>query len=159
QSSCQQESEFPRLVVGMRGERAGTHQLLTKLENEGLTLEQAFKPFPGEMRKLPAAWSGFLGDFFACSMILRSHVALLQMETNAVESAKLPNELRHHALMATQIEFLSEVAGRKSNHVATALFPDIRRHSEWDGWLQAYLSCAVTAMATERFRLQEGRWP
>jgi hypothetical protein len=161
QQALREESQAPLFAIGMRGERAGIHRLFSKLESGELSsFAQAMPGAATRKQTSDSTWWGLLTDFFAYSMVLRSHAVLLEWETKAVEKAKLPPVQRYVVLNNFNAKFLEEVPeGDKSKAIARLLFPSVNLFINSEQETHTLLACAVAGLGAERFRLQLGRWP
>jgi hypothetical protein len=157
----QEESETALFVVGMRGERAGIHFMLSKIESGELELLRTVRGMGGQKNiDAGASWWDPVSDFFAFSMVLRSHATLLDFETNAIEAAKHPFQQRRQQLADLDQKFRAEVReDDKSLILARLLFPGILKVAEAEERTHTHLGTAAAALAAEQFRLQEGHWP
>jgi hypothetical protein len=159
QKTLEEEAQVPLILFGMRGERAGIHHLLTKFESGEFPLLQTLRMLAGEKNERTSWWDP-VSEFFAYSMVWRSHVTLLRLETNAIEAMKLPVTERYKAVEEVDIEF-KEMAARRdeSQTLARFLFPAVFKVAQVEQRIHTHLACAAAGLAAERFRLQTRRWP
>jgi hypothetical protein len=162
------EAEFtvPVFVIGMRGERAGIHRLLSKFETGEIPmLEHLAKG--GKDIKIDLPWFAHMAEFFEFSMVFRSHVIFLDFETKIIEAGKLPLDKRFAALDKLEFQFRDRIAerhkvdprGDRKQILARLLFPAFDKFARAEQKHLTQLSCAIAGVAAERFRLQHSRWP
>jgi hypothetical protein len=133
------EKSEPRFLTALRGERAGAHHLFQALL-EG------------------KASAGILGNDFEFASHLPGfieyhHVAVLRLHNKFVAAAKLAPEEADK-----QLEALDKNMQQESIFVR-AVIPAFMKIREADRRIQATLGCAIAALAAERFRLAQNRWP
>jgi hypothetical protein len=162
QHAVEAERTEPLFLNGMRGERAGNDFMLTNIETGRIglleTLENAGRANIHSVERT-RAWDR-LNEFFAYSMVLRSHATLLRYQTEMVEAAKLPPQERYRALAEIDASFYGEIpVGDRSQIMARLLFPNVIKVADAEQRICTNLGCAVAALAVERFRLSRGRWP
>jgi hypothetical protein len=152
QTALADEAAEPVLRTAARAERAGLHALMTALEKGELTRAD---PLPLDVRA--DGVSLILG-----SVKLRRresleaiHAWLLEHTTKLVEIAGLPPEAQLAPL--TKLAATASQAPPGGMEMAKAL-PLLKMGTEWQKG-QAMLRCATAAVALERYRLANGRWP
>lgn len=153
QATLAGERDVPRLLHGYRGERGMMFRLFENLDSGALTLNGLSDD---------RAPQGVLGD--AAQWYFRQHVPAnqafhLRHVERLVASTALPDAERSAA-----VEELYAGIGRTSSaspgeRVALLLMPAANKVNAAESLLRARLSCAVAALACERFRLAAGRWP
>jgi hypothetical protein len=141
------EAGEPLLLVGLRGERAGDHLLLTNAES-GNFAGAALTPALAS-RSLQGAMDRFL----LRSAVQPSHTWLMKQLTDAIEIAKLPAEQQDERLL--QLPVLDE----KALPFAGLLMPDIAKVAASFRRSLAELRSGQTALAAERYRQANQRWP
>jgi hypothetical protein len=145
QAAAATEMQEPTFLTAVRGERAGAHHLLQNMR-EG---------------KVTAKTLGLtLGDPVQAAMIehfpgyrTRQHAGLLRYLHKIAEAAKLPPKESEERLKELGDTMKAEPA------LARLLAPAFTKVREAERRNQAYLRCAVAAVAAERFRLAKTRWP
>ncbi len=149
QALIEKEAKRPILFMMARGERAGIHQLFSNLENGNIDFDK-FLPSvaagPGE--DIPWWERMNSGEY-----LRRSHYQYLQIATEIVDTARQSHHEWRRRLRAVE----EKLAG------LTSLVKVLTRAVEklGEAWLrmQSQLQCAAGALAAERFRLKEKRWP
>ena len=137
------------LLTVLRGERASEHEQMTWMET-------------GDMQKLgggTAAGSRLdgLGVRLFPGWFQENHITLLTMLSEAVEIAKLPPEAQR-----TKFQALEQKAKSLSN--SNAIFarmsiPPALKVAEASHRTRTELRCAVVALAVERYRRANDKWP
>lgn len=150
QRRLEDELPEPVLLHALRGERAGVHDLSSKIEAGRLGLE-SLKDH-GSSSHPPEGWE-HVSNLWAVPRIRHGHAELIDALTDAIEAAKLPVE-QQQPLFA------------KINSRATGMTPYARLFLPADGKVcivslrsQAELRCALTGIAVERYRRKHDRWP
>jgi competence protein ComGC len=143
QAALVRELAEPSLLIGLRGERAGAHQCLQAIADGRANVNALF----GNQGAV-VHFMGFFPGYLA-----REHAALLRFHTRLVEAAKLPREEQD-----AQFQVL-ESGVRKEPMLVSMLVPAILKIKEAERRTQANLSCALAALAAERFRIARNRWP
>jgi hypothetical protein len=130
QAALAKELQEPTLLISLRGERAGSHQYFQALAK---------------------------GKVIGVSLVERvfaylhhQHADQLRFYNNAMEAIKLPLEKWEERFQALE----KKAQDRPSN-----VIPAIRKIAEAERRMQANLRSAVVALAAERFRLAQNRWP
>jgi hypothetical protein len=160
QKAFEEELMTPFFLIGMRGERAGNDHLLTNIETGKIHL-LGFLRNAGTKNTNPDStpWD-HVSEFYAFSMVLRSHATLLQFETRLVEAAKLPSASRYTTFKDIHAEFMAAVPrDDKTQILARLLFPAVVKVADAERRVHTQLACAVTGLAAEQFRLQHKHWP
>jgi hypothetical protein len=159
QQALTEEGEVPFFLLGMRGERAGNHLLLSNVESGKLSLLRTLENVGRRNVDQSAGWFDCIHEFFADSMVLRSHTTLLRRETEMIEAAKLPSEQRHGALAQIDKSVRAQVLNDRSQVLARLLITAVVKVAEAEQRVHTLLACGVAGLAIERFRLQRGQWP
>jgi hypothetical protein len=147
QRLLQEEERFPRLLIVMRGERACTHEVLDGLTSGDLDP----RDWVGERG---SGW-GALSDISSRDNFRSQHPRVLTMHTEAVQIASLPVHQRVQPLAALESKLKGQTAGRIGTLVpATAAILNSA-----DRRTIANLRCLITAVAAERYRRKDGRFP
>jgi hypothetical protein len=154
QRALEQEAEEPLMLYGMRGERVSGNGLLLAIENGQVTM--------GNLRGLwrgPGSAGGLI-DWQDLNVVMlmaspRIHRATLLHFTNElVELSKLPAEEQHAAFVAqaTRVQ-------KDSPFIVRTLAPAFLMVEQAVNRSRAELRAAALAVAAERFRRANGRWP
>ncbi|MFO0843017.1 MAG: hypothetical protein U0797_11580 [Gemmataceae bacterium] len=155
------EGDEGPMVAALRGERAGYHFLFTNLEGGQVPLATFWQdPFRGDYQIRPALSSRLLAWYYA-PRLTEDHAHCLQTFSAALAIAKRPS---HEQLAAWDNLHQTMLATRKTaetNHqrfFSALLFPD-RKVCVAELRDRAHTSCVRAALAAERFRLANKRWP
>jgi hypothetical protein len=154
----------PTLVVALRGERAGLHQLIQALV-EGKVSAASFKAVGKTLDVLQSIMQGqprkrTVGSEIDATLtqllpgyLIHQHAAVLRFATDLVEAAKLPLPQRDERFEALQKKLQGEpfLVRLSAPPLVKLREVDLRRH--------ANLGCALAALAAERFRIAQKRWP
>src|SRR5262245_30354831 len=146
-------------LVSMRGERAGSHQFLSLLEN-GNTPITVMLDNAVMLRKRTPDWWDYAADVFARKSAFRSHSWLLRYFTQIVEAAEMPEPDRYR-----QIRERSEAAreffasGDRDYGIAKLLAPAVEKVADAEQRADTRFNCTIAGLAAERFRLKHDRWP
>jgi hypothetical protein len=159
-----EEEGTPFLLIGLRGERAGFDGLMSYLEDGKQILPGSVQPGVSPQRLLrgisgQGAGSNPLTDAWesvtAHTDARRSRPIILRMLTESIQVAQLPPEQR-----ADRFKFLEQqVKSPDLPAFVRLLMPATYKIAESDLRTHATLRCAIVALAAERFRLANGRWP
>ena len=159
QKEFEKEMTVPFLFIGIRGERGGADCLLTNIEVGNINLLPWLENILAIQRREETLWDA-IQNFFSFSMVLRSHVTWLDLETKLVEAAKLCPTERAKASKEVQSSLAAAISQyRNRKHSLITLFPATDKVMQTEQRLDTKLACAVAALAAERFRLQKNRWP
>jgi hypothetical protein len=140
------EAEEPLLLIALRGERAGDHMLLTNLEaGNVLGPSPPGGPTGGSLKDS-------LDRFVLGTAVKPSHAWLVKHLTDTIEIAKLPPEQQDQLLQPLP-------APDRSLPYATLLTPAIAKVAASFRRSMAELRSAQTALAAERYRQVNQRWP
>jgi hypothetical protein len=149
QSALEKEAEEPLLLIGARSMRAGVHQFLVVVE--------AGQFDRSTWRLVSRTGSDKVDNLWDQSRARGSHAAYLRYLTECVEIAKLPPEQQQERLRRPGLEPPKDVPQ------LLAAFTEPGRTFQKDArhfhYRLAFLRCAVTAVAVERYRLTNGHWP
>jgi hypothetical protein len=136
--------------VGLRGERAGLHMLLSNLENGTLPLNIMMNGLrAGTMDQI----SDKLDTWTMMASLEASHAYLLRYETSALGILRLPAVEQR-----TRLEALDEDA-KSAPALARLLAGRLSKCHEACRRTRARLRCALVALALERYRQRHGHWP
>jgi hypothetical protein len=163
QEALARETAASTLVAGLRGERAGMHELLRafaegkfsvatyKAVGKAIYLLQGLAGAKVQ-RNVASDIDATLIDYFP-GYVARQHAAVLRFLTDAVEAAKLPP-----AEAQKQFQALADRL-RDEPLLVRTLAPAFLKVRESQCRTQANLRCALAAVAAERYRLKQGAWP
>jgi hypothetical protein len=155
QKALEDERKVPLFLIGMRGERGGTDHFLTNVETGKVPLLRSLERVPS-----PSSWWDPVSEFFAGSMVLRSHAAVLQFETRVIETMKLPPPWCYRQLEEIEDAFNQQVPRDDNTMIlARLLFPACVKAAQAEQRVHTHLACAAAGLAAERFRLRHSRWP
>jgi hypothetical protein len=155
QTELMRESETNIFWDCLRSERAGLHELLTKMQNGVLPADLYFMllrewgPTPPR-RGLPSMVAIWLYE----PHLPNDHAVYLETMTKMYEVRSLPEHEQRAALKAIPIP--PDESGTVLSH---ALCPSSLKLFETSIRIRADLRCAATAIAVERFRQAHDRWP
>ncbi len=141
-----EEASFPRLLVALRGERAGTHELFDALECGEFGLEAV----TGTRTSL----SDRLRDFVEADYFRGQHPIYLALANEWVRIAALPEHERAQPLGVLEANFKSQPPG-----VVQLLLPAVSKIDLAARRTDGNLRCLEAALAAERYRRKHGRWP
>jgi hypothetical protein len=144
------EAGEPLLLNGIRGERAGDHQLMLALKSG----EAKFSSVTG--RPGTGVEDG-IANVAGRTLAQGSHARLLRLMNDYVAAAKLPPEEQGEAMK--QLDNRVKKAKVEYDVVIALLMPAMSKVSESYRRNQAGLRCAIVAVAAERFRRDNRRWP
>lgn len=160
QTELAREVDEPLFLRAMRGERAGTHQLMTKLETEDVPIAVAMDGMFSGRRSRPAGWWDRFNDLFARKMVYRSHAWLVRFYSDVMDAAGRPFPEQYEALREIDIVSKEFFAERDNDFIlASLLARGVLKVAVEEQRLDTLLHCASTALAAERFRLKFERWP
>jgi hypothetical protein len=156
QSLLEDEAAQPLICIAARGERATLHGLMLAVEGGTLKRSDLEPPGPGDRK--PTLKNQLLSVLNDTRMsnhgaLLEAHAWLLRYLTQFVEIAKLPIE--DQAVPMAKLESGREGAPRGGQKLA----PDVRSIIQTAQISQAMLRTAAVALALERYRSANGRWP
>jgi hypothetical protein len=151
QALLELEAKESTWIHSLRGERAGTHMFFEDLRTGKIPMkslsELTLTP-PGKF-----TISGWIADRFP-GMILNHYPEHLAHMTSLIETAKLPlHEQR------SKVTAWSEATKTTDNPVIRLLAPAISKVYISECRSQGMLRASAAALACERFRLANGRWP
>jgi hypothetical protein len=153
QHAFRDEASQPLFLFGVRGERAGLHQMMQAVES-GKIKASSVIGF-GATGKLEKWFEDVSGEL----EIRRSHAPLLRAMTEIVAIAKLPVE-EQPTKIKTCIRSTDHRAYKRELPVYVGLMmPLVEKFAEGCWRNQALLRCAIVVLAVERYRIAHGRWP
>lgn len=148
QHLLEDEAAEPLLLQTFRAERAGTYVHMTHIFSGEWKYRMQF--FHGRIaNKLPLNWHRYIDTV----IVRHSYPAYFRLLTALVEIAKLPTD--------DQLEQVERLIGqaRQLPIEFQSWFESVARWAHGFHRNQAWLRCAVAALASERFRLAHGSWP
>jgi hypothetical protein len=156
QGAFEEEASQPLFLFGVRGERAGHHQMMEAIESGKLKVSSLTGIVTGSLKgKLETWWEDVSGE----REFRRSHAPWIRVMTEIVEIAKLPAE-QQRSKVKSYVRSIDQKAGQGELPVYVGLMvPMAQRFGESFWRNQALLRCAIVALATERYRLAHGHWP
>jgi hypothetical protein len=123
------------------------------IENGELKASSLFAISTGPPTGKLEAWSEDIGG----QMLFRKcHVPHIRVMTQVVEIAKLPVE-EQRARLKSYLRSIDEDSNMPIQ--VRLMMPMMGRFGEGSWRNQAYLRCAIVAVAVERYRLAHGTWP
>lgn len=143
QAELLREGTAPILAIALRGERACTDAIFDYLQTDPAAIQQ----LGGATNPLAA-----LSRFAFRSTLLAQQLEALTLETRCLEIARGPS---HDWMARTKSEALDRIEGP----LVRMLLPAIEKVVQAALRGQARLRCLATAIACERFRQANGRWP
>lgn len=147
QRLLEHDLSVPILLIAAEGERAYSHRVMEVLATGDRTMAVLVEQHPDE--KLRGSATELLHKVKSCKI----HAGILRLSTDMIRIARRP--MSEWASLAEQWEKRQDkslVAIREDvKHFRTTLQAVLRE--------QALLTCAVTALAMERYRLRHGCWP
>ncbi|HEY1379613.1 MAG TPA: hypothetical protein VGF55_22610 [Gemmataceae bacterium] len=147
QERLEAEEPAPLLLYGLRGERAGAHQLFENLRNGTVATASAAGMLG---MNLPSALN-YVVNF--PGFLTSQHAGHLRFMNEMVEIAKLPPE-QWAARLAEQNAKVNQLPV-----MAKLLVPAVDKVARACQRNHALLRCAVVMIAAERYRKAKGQWP
>jgi hypothetical protein len=147
QKLLEMEDQENLLVYGIRGERAGSNQLL-----ENMQKGRVGSNFLGTGSGTPESAAMAL-MMYAPGGLKNQRAALVRSLTKAVEAAKLPPEKQKAAFDQIDDD------ARHQGMLVRLLMPAISKVMGANTRTHAQVRCAIVAVAAERYRRAHGSWP
>jgi hypothetical protein len=154
QKMVEEEAAFPYLKVGFRGERGMLHLTMKAIEDGKLTASgltvmsgnatQGFSPFE-------KIWD----PIYSRSAARTAHPELLRRLAEYIEIADLPAPDRDVQMRIKE----QELKSGNVPHFVRLLCPACAKVTDADTRAHAFLRAAAAAVAAERFRVANKRWP
>ena len=156
QRRMQAEADENLAWIALRGERAGHNLLFTNIENGKCSWFQlSGKPSPVGL------WNR-VKDQFQLEYTLRSHAAYLRHSTTCVDAVKDSGH-RKSEVLGGLIDLYSRLdkRTREQRELVFVVFWLLSANKMIDSERRqdTHLDCAISALAAERFRLEQERWP
>ncbi len=153
QARLLQERDVPRLVYGLRGERASLFQICEAVGDGSLTLGAlGAGPAPGSTADL-------IATRFVRGSFRRAQVQVLTRFGELITAAKLPDPERDAAMSAAVAAIPRPGTIPAVETMVGMIMPAVEKCSEAETRARAQLGATATALACERYRLANGRWP
>jgi hypothetical protein len=155
QAALAAEVDVPRLVYGLRGERAANFRLMENID------EGRLPPFSDPLNLI--GMSSGRGYNPAAEAVLLATVrdqqaTFLKLMARCIAAAKLPpGPDRTDEFVAIEAE--SDALPRHTNFLTRLLFPPLHKVNEADTGAVALLRSVSVALACERHRLKSGAFP
>jgi hypothetical protein len=148
QRALRAEDDFPDMLVAARRERAALHATFRAIESGDVPLSR--------LENKPPNWQDHLLGWFSRAKFREAHPAMLASMTRFVEIARLPP----HEQAAAERQLDSELRQlKRSDPLAVLFIPAIQKVSEASRRKHAYLRCMDVALAAERYRHANKKWP
>jgi len=141
------ESRYPFFSVGIRGERAGCHHLMTNLHNGSLTTGVVMGGGTAGMMERFQNWR-------QKQHMPKNHAFMIRFYNRCIEIGKLPSWEQVEAMKAVTMP------PQESEWVfAGLLLPASEKIHQSEMRQESWLKCASVAIACERYRMKHKRWP
>jgi hypothetical protein len=147
QQLLENEATFPRLLVSCRGERAMMHATLTAMENGDAALDM-------ERPRTVTSWKERWQTYLARDGLRLQHARAVPLMNKLVEIAETPAPLRQQTLQEYQA-----LAAAHRKEMPTILAPAVDKLEKAFSRLDATLFCLDAAIAVERYRCRNKKWP
>jgi hypothetical protein len=157
----QRERADDVLLAAVRGERAGLNHLFDNVESRRLPLADLLARAGGEAEGKPGPLTR-VGSSLYSPRLFEDHAFALRRFNEAYLIARRPpqEQLAAWPRLSQSIKAAKATADAEKRLLFTGyLFPALNKVGEAALRDRARLSCAVTALAAERFRLAHLRWP
>ena len=148
QAALAHEAEFNGLYHNLRGERAMIHQLYAMVREGKVPLSKLNQGMNANRGKF-----GWIYDLFPSS-VLGDHAENLRGLNELVEASKRKDEAQAAAFAVLEKKMLNN-----PSPFAASAGPILGMVSSEHPIAQARLRCAVAAIAAERYRIANNRWP
>jgi hypothetical protein len=149
------------MVVAIRGERAGWHLHMENLESGHVSLAD-FCSLGLDDKRIELDFLQRFGFFLYQNFLYEDHAFMLQQYNRTLEIAQLPDTEQTEAWAEWSEEFKAttgDAFARKRLILSRLMFPAVQKCGQIFLRNKANLSSALTALAAERFRLANKRWP
>lgn len=156
QLDFEEEVSQPLFLFGIRGERGGFDFMMSAIESGKLKASAILGYQPGPSGgKIGNWWQDVSGE----RELRRSHGPWIRVITEVVEIAKFPVEEQRPKLRSYARSKDEQAAHGDTPVYVGLMIPSIIRVGDSFCRNQAILRCAIVALAAERFRIANGRWP
>jgi hypothetical protein len=149
------------LLIAIRGERAGWHLHMENLESGRVRLEDFLALGEGNKKNEFDILQRF-GTFLYQPRLYEDHAFMLQEYNRTLEIAQLPDSEQGTAWYQWINEFRATTSDTFSERrliLSKLMFPAVQKCAYALLQNKAKLSCILVALAAERFRLAQKRWP
>jgi hypothetical protein len=156
-----EEREENLLLAGLRGERAGMHVLFTNLEAGRVSLADFYRVLEGRSGVAPDILIQG-GAMLYRSRLYDDHASFLRWSNRACSIAAMPmhEQAAEWATYDKDLKnFVAESRRTYRNLVTVMVIPASHKVGEGTRRDNALLGCVHAALAAERFRMANGRWP
>jgi hypothetical protein len=155
QSLLENEAQQPARTIAMRGERAIIDDLFQQIHagKLGVSAIPSFSDYPFWLKP------------FSNRINVRVNQAnILHHHTRVAEAGRLPEAEQVGAMKALNDEWVAEAKQwgfleRERRLTERLMFGRVGGVPMWLGVKEALIRTAIAALAAERFRVEEGRWP
>jgi hypothetical protein len=156
QAALLTEAEADVYWAGMRGERAGLDRLYTNLQNGVLPPEFLVAAIDGFNMRMPKNSMAVRARAWAHQPYLpNDHAIFLETITRVIETRRLPEHEQRAAIKAIELPSPK----KRETTIARQILLAFNRLHDSSMRNKAVLRCAGVAVAVERFRQLNGRWP
>ncbi len=157
----QAEQDGNLLVPGFRGERAALHFFFENLESDKASLADVIASGGFATDNQPDSSLRSAANRYR-PRLYEDHAFMLQTMNEAIRIAQLPLPEQHQGWKDWDHKVRKAKADSfeaKRNVVSFLLFPALSKVATRAIQDKAWVSCILTALASERFRLANKRWP
>jgi hypothetical protein len=155
QQALAEEAEETLLLYGLRGERIASDTVMRMLVNGPGPSFKAMQAMLGDAARGQTAAFDDTRLVMAFGSMPQQHASILHLMNEIVEAAKLPPVQQQERLR----QFDAEFKVHPPPALARLLVPSVLKIGEACGRYCAQLRCAAAALAMERYRQAQGRWP
>jgi hypothetical protein len=157
QRLLEESEKDPLLLIGARGERAMGDGFLLSIQNGDTPASQALAGLGSSPKGTAEMLDNIRFRFFPGS-VKASRAALLRLNNQVVELAKLPPEEQRQQMKTSNIgvEAMPKLARLLVGRVTPAAWQKVAEASHRDS---ADMRCSIVMLAAERYRKANGRWP
>ncbi len=155
QALLEDEAQQPSRMIAIRGERAIIDDLFQQI-NAGKLSASAIPSF--------SDYPFWMKAFSTHANIRENQANLLHLHTGQVEAARLPETKQIVAMKARNDEWVEQArewgfVERERRLTERLLFSRAGGAPTWLGIGDAQIRTAIAALAAERYRIDQGRWP
>lgn len=149
------EAQADLFWYSLKGERAAMHTMFANLRDGTIH----FQDFNNTMGVVSSGGEALLFDLVYGPHMDHDHAAFLDLMTRAHEVRKLPIHEQRRQMQAYEAEIKALPRPGLGTLLTRMLTPAFTRIFESSLRTKAQLNVAVMAIAVERYRLKNGRWP
>jgi hypothetical protein len=152
QKALEDAARQDAFLVGMRGERAGMHELFTNVEDGTVPLGLLLAVL-GQRSSGSFVVADRAQEMAVAPTVRSSHLWMMRHLNGVIEAHRMP--------AAEQDARMKQVDAEKDSAplLAKQLMPGWSRFHATFRQRQARLGCAIIAAAVERYRMKHDRWP